>query len=142
MRIASKHVPTLVSTMAAAVLALTLAACGGTGPASGSDLSTAPDAAVTFDLSPSTSPTYANFAQGFFTTYCVSCHPSASSARDFTQYATIKANAHNMACGVSPTARAGCSGNPAPSQFPIWSGPHPTDAERNELVQWIDAGLP
>lgn len=88
------------------------------------------------------SPTYSNFAQQFFATYCVRCHPSAQSARDFTQYAVIQQNAHDIACGVSPTALAGCSGNPAPAQFPIGTGPFPSDAERDELVEWIQLGLP
>ena len=142
MRLAIKHVPLLLRIAVVSSFALTIAACGGTGSDAGADLASAPDAAIAADLLPTTNPTYANFAQGFFTTYCISCHPSSSSTRDFTKYATIKSNSHNMACGVSPIARAGCSGNPAPSQFPIGNGPHPTDAERNELVQWIDNGLP
>jgi hypothetical protein len=111
------------------MLTLWLTACGGGGgPSPASDLATA--------------STYANFAQAFFQSYCVSCHPSASSARDFTMYSVIVQNSHNIACGVSPTALSGCSGNPAPSQFPIGNGPHPTDDERTQLVRWIQAGLP
>jgi hypothetical protein len=112
---------------------LCVAACGGGDTAS--DLST------TGDLSPPV-PTYASFAQGFFASYCVSCHPSASSTRDFTQYGVIQLNSHDIACGVSPTALPGCSGTPAPGQFPIGTGPHPTDDARNQLVRWIQAGLP
>lgn len=130
------------TTMVAALLVMGCGACGGGGGAVASDLSVLGDATVATDLPTAPAPTYASFAQSFFTTYCVSCHPSASSTRDFMQYATITANAHNIACGVSPTARAGCTGNPAPAQFPIGNGPHPTDAERNELVLWIENGLP
>jgi hypothetical protein len=118
----------------ACVLLLLCAACGSGGAAA--DLSTA-----NADLSTPV-PTYAGFAQAFFASYCVSCHPSASSTRDFTQYGVIQLNSHDIACGVSPTALQGCSGNPAPGQFPIGTGPHPTDDERNELVRWIQAGLP
>jgi hypothetical protein len=120
------------------LLTLALAACGGS-TASMPDL--APDLATSGDLA-TAAPTYGNFAQNFFSTYCTSCHPSASSSRDFTMYSVIQQNAHNIECGVSPTALTGCSGNPAPSQFPIGTGPKPTDDERNELVAWIMAGLP
>ena len=117
---------------------LFLTACGGA--TSSPDLSTAPDMA-TASMPPA--PTYSSFAQPFFSTYCVRCHPSATaSPRDFTMYSVIQQNAHNIACGVSPTPLAGCSGNPAPGQFPIGTGPFPTDDERNELVAWIMAGLP
>jgi hypothetical protein len=99
------------------------------------------DAAVIADMMAGSSPTYANFAQPFFTKYCVSCHPSASSTRDFTMYSVIKTSSHDIACGVSPTPLSGCSGNPAPGQFPIGAGPFPTDDERNKLVLWIQNGL-
>jgi hypothetical protein len=125
----------------AVLVALAGVACGDGTPAS-PDLSTSTDAAVAADMTSAPAPTYASFAQAFFAQYCVSCHPSASSTRDFTMYSVIKMNSHNIACGVSPTALSGCSGNPAPGQFPIGNGPLPTDAERNELVQWIQNGLP
>jgi hypothetical protein len=124
--------------MRTAWLLLLLTGCSG-GGSTVSDAARPSDAAMALDAS---TPTYSSFAQPFFMTYCVSCHPSASSTRDFTQYSVIQTNAHNIACGVSPTALAGCSGNPAPSQFPIGTGPHPSDAERNELVLWIMNGLP
>ena len=109
-------------------------ACGGV-----VDLSTAAPP----DLAGAPAPTYANFAKNFFATYCVKCHPSPTeSPRDFTLYAVIQSNSANIRCGVSPTALSGCSGNPAPGQFPIGTGPFPSDAERNELVAWIEAGLP
>ena len=108
----------------------------------GADLAAPADAAVIQDLTPAPQPTYSNFAQAFLTRYCVSCHPSRTSARDFTQYAVIKTNSHNIACGVSPTALTGCNGNPAPGQFPIGHGPFPSDDERNRLVLWIQSGLP
>ena len=124
------------------MLALALAACGGGGTPATSDLATPSDLAVTGALAGAPAPTYAGFAQPFFVKYCISCHPSASSTRDFTQYSVLQQNAHNIACGVSPTALSGCSGNPAPSQFPIGSGPFPTDDERRQLVVWVQDGLP
>lgn len=126
---------------AALLFLLSWTACGGGGTRVGSDLSMPADADVISDMTTATPPNYANFAKEFFTTYCVSCHPSASSTRDFTMYAVIQQNSHNIACGVSPTALSGCGGNPAPGQFPIGTGPFPTDGERNELVQWIQNGL-
>ena len=124
----------------ALVLACLLPGCGQGSSPNATDLSG--DAGTASDMASAAGPTYASFAQTFFTKYCVSCHPSSSSTRDFTQYAVIKTNAHDIACGVSPTALAGCSGNPAPSQFPIGNGPAPTDDERKELVAWIQSGLP
>ncbi|HZS38103.1 MAG TPA: hypothetical protein VFF06_14800 [Polyangia bacterium] len=126
----------------ALAFALFLSSCGGEcagDPCGGPfDLSTAPS-----DLAGAPATTYSNFAQNFFATYCVRCHPAAGeSARDFTKLAVIQTNAHDIMCGVSPTALAGCSGNPAPAQFPIGNGPFPSDDERNRLVAWIQAGLP
>jgi hypothetical protein len=123
------------------LLALVFSACGGGGAISDGG---APDlAAAAADLAGAPAPTYGNFAQSFFATYCVRCHPSATgSPRDFTMFSVIQTNSHDIACGVSPTALAGCSGNPAPGQFPIGNGPFPSDGERNRLVAWIQAGLP
>jgi len=123
------------------LLLLASAACG-SASSTGADLATPDLATAAADLNTPAVPTYTGFAEAFIMSYCVSCHPSASSTRDFTQYAVVKQNAHNIACGVSPIALPGCSGNPAPGQFPIGSGPQPTDAERTKLVQWIQGGLP
>jgi hypothetical protein len=120
-------------------LAFLLTACGNGPTPITLDLAAAPDLAMPFMMP---APTYSNFAQFFFSTYCVRCHPSAASARDFTMYSVIQQNAHDIACGVSSTPVSGCSGTPAPGQFPIGSGPFPSDEERNELVAWIMAGLP
>jgi hypothetical protein len=38
--------------------------------------------------------------------------------------------------------QSGCGATPAPKQFPIGTGPKPTDDERSAIVAWIDAGLP
>jgi hypothetical protein len=117
--------------MRALLLALGLAACG------------SPAATSAMDLAAPSSDTWSNFAQAFFASYCTRCHPSASDMmRDYTQYAQVARDQSLIACGVSPSAIAGCPSAIAPSQFPIGSGPHPSDAERNRLVAWIAAGAP
>ncbi len=112
------------------VAALCLAACSSSGPT----------------MPPPASPTWSNFAQGFFSTYCVSCHSPGGAAQqqDFDQLAVVQANAALIRCGVAPASipAAGCSGSPAAGPFPIGSGPKPTDAERSALVHWIDLGAP
>jgi len=43
-------------------------------------------------------------------------------------------------CGVGTTVYAGCASFPPPRQFPIGNGAKPSDAERERLVAWIEAG--
>lgn len=89
--------------------------------------------------------TYSNYAMAFVATYCIECH-GAGKTHDFTTYAGIKAAAPLIRCGVAPILESGCSGSPAPKQFPIddamGTNPKPTDADRARMVAWIDAGLP
>jgi hypothetical protein len=87
------------------------------------------------------SDTWGNFAEGFVDTYCVGCHPGIFSQRDYNAYDNIVADADAIRCGVAPTMLDGCSGTPAPSQFPA-GAPYPTDEERLRLVAWIEAGMP
>ena len=84
--------------------------------------------------------TWTTWAMGFFATYCVECHDT--SPKDFRQLADVRANASEIACGVSPVVEDGCGSFPPPAQFPIGTGPHPTDAERMRLVAWIQSGAP
>lgn len=90
--------------------------------------------------------TYANFAKGFFDMYCVSCHgpTTTDQARDFSTMTDITRDHAMIRCGVATKSLSGCSAYPniSPTQFPIGSGPKPTDAERTRLVAWIDAGMP
>ncbi len=88
--------------------------------------------------------TYGNFAQGFFTTYCVPCHSATSTdqARDYSSMADITRDHAEIACGVATTKLAGCASFPPPRQFPIGTGAKPTDTERDRLVAWIQAGMP
>ncbi len=102
------------------------------------------DAAPPMDALPVDAPeadTWGNFAMGFFDTYCVECHSGGS--RDYRTIDEVIRDQDRIACGVSPTVLDRCgASSPAPSQFPVGTGPKPTDAERERLVAWIDAGLP
>jgi len=84
--------------------------------------------------------TWTSFAQGFFTSYCVDCH--SGSPRDYRTMTDVLRDSSEIACGVSPDARASCTGFPPPGQFPVGTGPKPSDAERSRLVAWIDSGMP
>ncbi len=113
-------------------LLVLLVACGG-------HSSTTADA-------PASTDTWASWAMGFTQTYCsATCHApggsgvGASGQFDFTQYANVYANRAAIRCGVAAVALAGCTGSPAPKQFPI-AAPYPSDPERARLVAWIDAG--
>lgn len=62
--------------------------------------------------------------------------------QDFSMYSVVVANEANSRCGTAPAGMlpSGCSGTPAAGQFPVGSGPKPSDAERSAIVAWIDAG--
>jgi hypothetical protein len=93
-----------------------------------------------------TADTWANFAQGFFATYCIECHGAGDALRDYTTIADVEVDQDSIRCGVSPTALSGCGTFPPPGQFPIdnaaGDNPKPGDDERARLVAWIEAGLP
>jgi len=85
--------------------------------------------------------TWNNYAMGFMATYCVGCHDGGT--RDYRTIDEVIRDQDGIACGVSTTALDRCgAGSPSPSQFPVGSGPFPSDAERERLVAWVDAGLP
>ncbi len=93
--------------------------------------------------------TWASWAQGFFTKYCVECHAAGNSAGlDFGQQAIVVTNADTIRCGVCVTQDPAwnCPSNLPAKQFPIsdkaGTNPKPTDAERDRVVAWIDAGAP
>jgi hypothetical protein len=139
--------------IAASVLAL--AACssaqgGGTGGASGSEASGS-SASASAGSGGASGDTWSNFAEGFFATYCVECHDAndpSTPPRDYTKYADVKTDAPTIRCGVAPVKlTTGCDASfPPPKQFPIsdakGTNPKPSDAERDRLVLWIQAGLP
>ncbi len=93
--------------------------------------------------------TWASWAQGFFTTYCVECHSASDpTGRDFTRQSIVVTNEDTIRCGVCVQQDPSWScpaGLPA-EQFPIsdsaGTNPKPSDAERNRVVAWIDAGCP
>jgi hypothetical protein len=112
------------------------ASTGGAGGSSG------PDAATSAD-------SWDSFASGFFTSYCVSCHnddKKGEPTRDYHQMANVVREKKEIACGLASSqaawAQRGCTGFPPARQFPVGNGPKPTDAERDRLVKWIDAGTP
>ncbi len=94
--------------------------------------------------------TWRNYAQCFFSAYCVSCHPNGgggASAQDFSQYTQVQTYAPIIRCGVSVQQDSSwaCSTLSFPTeaeQFPVGNGPKPQASDRDRLVAWIDAGLP
>jgi hypothetical protein len=86
--------------------------------------------------------TWDSFAMGFFATYCITCHSGGRSPEDFRTLAGVGPAAALIRCGVAPMMEPGCGKSPAPRQFPIGNGPHPSDSERARIVAWIDGGLP
>jgi hypothetical protein len=91
-----------------------------------------------------------NFAKGFFTSFCVSCHNddnSGTATRDYHMMANVVKEKVLIGCGVAKsaadaTARGCAAGSPRPKQFPVGNGAKPTDPERDRLLRWIDAGTP
>jgi hypothetical protein len=89
--------------------------------------------------------TWATYAEGFFTTYCTSCHDASdATGRDYTVEANVAKDRDAMRCGVAVTQDPSwsCAAFPPPKQFPIGSGSKPSDAERDRIVAWITAGEP
>jgi hypothetical protein len=133
---------------------LTAAACSSSSsPPAGSNQ---PDASSGADVevaeSGATPDTWDNWAQGFFTKYCVECHAVGNTAGlDFGVQATVVANKATIRCGVcvQQDPSWGCPtgpSSPAAKQFPIsdtaGTNPKPSDAERDRVVAWIAAGCP
>lgn len=90
--------------------------------------------------------TWKSYAQGFFARYCVECHTTGNAHRDYSAITDVERDHVLIRCGVAPTQVSGCTGSPAPAQFPIddatGTNPKPSGAERARLVAWIEAGLP
>ncbi len=120
-------------------------ATGGSG-AGGSGAGGSAGSATGGSAGTASSDTWSNYAEGFFATYCVECHGAGSTKRDYTTIDDVIRDQQLISCGVSPTALAGCPSFPPPGQFPIdnatKTNPKPDTAERQRLVQWIQAGLP
>ncbi|HEY3817044.1 MAG TPA: hypothetical protein VGL81_07735 [Polyangiaceae bacterium] len=93
--------------------------------------------------------TWDNWAGGFFAKYCVECHGVGNtSGLDFGVQATVVANQSTIRCGVCAAQDPswGCPASPPAKQFPIsdtaGTNPKPSDAERDRVVAWIEAGCP
>jgi hypothetical protein len=93
--------------------------------------------------------TWNNWAQAFFTKYCVECHSASDpTGRDFTMKSVVVSNAPTIRCGVCNTQAAAwaCPSSPHARQFPIAdsnnTNPKPTSVERDRVVAWISAGSP
>jgi len=103
------------------------------------------DAATTGSDAAATGDTWTSYAEGFFATYCTSCHDASdTTGRDYTVKANVAKDAAAMRCGVavSQDPSWGCGAFPPAKQFPIGSGSKPSDAERDRIVAWITAGEP
>jgi hypothetical protein len=130
-----------------AVALLTTAGCS-----SGSESSSGSSGSGTGTTIPADGgDTWASFADGFFTKYCAECHSGSNlqAGLDLTQHAVVTANKDVIRCGVCVTQDPSWNCNPTfppAKQFPATDStgknPKPTDAERNYVVGWIDAGCP
>jgi hypothetical protein len=105
------------------------------------------DGATTADTGGASADTWNSFARGFFTTYCGSCHNddmTGTASRDYHLLENVVREKARIACGVSKSAtyRTSHSCGYAPGQFPVGGGPKPSDADRERLVNWIEAGTP
>jgi hypothetical protein len=116
---------------------------------SGGAASAAPAALTPGSPATAGSDSWGSYAQGFFSSYCVSCHNDDNAgvaARDLHQRAVVDAEADEIACGLSKSSSdwnaRGCMGFPLARQFPAGNGAKPSDAERDRLIAWIDAGRP
>ncbi len=104
----------------------------------GTEVDAGQDAGADEDAPP-VEDTWETFGENFFATYCVECH--SGGRRDYRTIDDVMRDQDRIRCGTSDVALADCS-SPPPRQFPIGSGPSPSDEERQRLVAWIDAGLP
>lgn len=89
--------------------------------------------------------TWTSYAAGFFKSYCTACHNTQdSTGRDFNIQAKVEAEKFIARCGVAVAQDPSwnCAASPVAKQFPIGSGPKPSDAERTRIVAWITAGAP
>jgi hypothetical protein len=125
-------------------LAFALLSCSSStspGPSSGTPTGTDKDSGGS---SPA-QDTWANYASSFVQTYCVSCHDSSDpTGRDFTVEENFRKSLDEIRCGVAVAQDASwnCKTFPPAEQFPIGSGPKPSNADRERFVAWITSGAP
>jgi hypothetical protein len=130
--------------LAGLLAALGIAACSS---ASSSGASSVQDAAVAWAPDGPDTDTWASWAAGFFTTYCIECH-SANDPKglNFGDQSIVAANRDTIRCGVCVSQQAAwsCPASPPAEQFPLsdsaGTNPKPSDADRDRVVDWITAG--
>ncbi len=115
------------------MLVVTTAACGSTNEEVVADASLPTVDAMQEDR-------WSTFAADFIEVYCHECHGPGDSLRDYSLLTTVTSERDKIRCGVSPSALSGCT--ISARQFPVGSGPKPTDEDRMRLVEWIDRGAP
>jgi hypothetical protein len=120
------------------------AGAGGSGGTGGRDASPPPG-----DTGGTSADTWESFAKAFMATYCASCHNDDNrgvATRDYRMLANVVREKTAIACGTAKSmtdwSARGCTGSPPARQFPVGTGAKPTDAERDRLLKWIDAGTP
>jgi cytochrome c551/c552 len=138
-----------ISVRAASALLILLVGCSSSSSPSTTKSPSSPSDAGTTGKTDSdgaaTQDTWASYAEGFFQQYCVSCHDASdTTGRDYTVAANVAKDHDAMRCGVAATQDPTwqCASLPTAKQFPIGSGPKPSDAERARIVAWINAGEP
>lgn len=122
------------------------AAAGGGDAGTGGGVDAGEDA---FYVVPEGGITWDDWAQGFFTKYCVECHGASNpDGLDFGEQSIVVTNKDTIRCGVCVAQDPSwdCPSNLPAKQFPIsdsaGTNPKPSDGERDEVVAWIDAGCP
>jgi hypothetical protein len=107
----------------------------------------APDAAVAWAPDGPDTDTWDSWALGFFTTYCVECHDASNTqGLDFGVQSIVATNRDVIRCGVCVAQQSswGCPASPPAEQFPIsdssGTNPKPSAADRDRVVDWINAG--
>lgn len=91
--------------------------------------------------------TWDNFAREFVGAYCITCHQPggagfAGGSVDFRTYQGVAQHAMQIRCGVCVVQSNSWNCVEKPEQFPVGTGPKPTDDERTQMVEWIDGGMP
>ena len=123
----------------AALLSSSVAACSGDGDGDGPDASVASDASTALDASvcQTTTLTYENFGEQFFSDFCTTCHASdAENRRGAPSGKNWDTLANVMAEAVRIDARAGTGTTMPPASAPAI----PSADDRAKLSEWIACG--
>jgi hypothetical protein len=119
---------------------------GGCSAGSGQGGATA-DAGVAWAPDGADTDTWGSWSAGFFATYCIECHGASDpKGLDFGTQSIVAANRDAIRCGVCVAQDPSwdCPASPPAKQFPIsdtsGKNPKPSDAERDRVVDWINAG--